>query len=225
MNRIKFIYFDAGGTLLRPARPVGQTYAEIAGHYGVHEDPAALDAAFKAAFRNARPLNLESPAADDDQGWWRDVVHKTWEPFSSSLPDDFPFEDYFQELYAAFTLPGMWRVYPDVDIVLERIQDSGLRAGVLSNWDRRLRQVLEGMELTGLLDPVIISSEHGVGKPHRRLFQIAQEACGLPAESIALVGDDPVADGEGAQAAGWTFLPIERPTRDLCDVLDSVLNQ
>ncbi len=225
MRRIEFIYFDAGGTLLRPTQPVGQTYAEIALHYGVEADADALDAAFKAAFRSMKPVDQDSPSADDDQSWWREVVQKTWEPLSSSLTEHFPFEDYFQEVYDTFTHPGRWRVFPDVDVVLEKIQRAGLRAGVLSNWDRRLRQVLAGLELNETLDPIIISSEHGVGKPHRRLFDIAEAACGLSAESIALVGDDPVTDGEGARAAGWTFLPINRPDQDLCDVLDTVLHR
>ena len=49
---------------------------------------------------------------------------------------------------------------------------------------------------------LIISEELGVAKPHPGFFQAALDALGLPAEELLCVGDNPVSDVGGAQAAG-----------------------
>jgi FMN hydrolase / 5-amino-6-(5-phospho-D-ribitylamino)uracil phosphatase len=41
-----------------------------------------------------------------------------------------------------------------------------------------------------------------VAKPDRRFFQAALDALGLPPEELLCVGDNPVSDVGGAQAAG-----------------------
>ena len=48
---------------------------------------------------------------------------------------------------------------------------------------------------------VIISEELGVAKPDSRFFQAALDALGLPPEELLGVGDNPVSDVGGAQAA------------------------
>jgi HAD superfamily hydrolase (TIGR01509 family) len=49
---------------------------------------------------------------------------------------------------------------------------------------------------------VVISEELGVAKPHPDFFQAAMDALGLPPEELLCVGDNPVSDVGGAQAAG-----------------------
>ena len=42
----------------------------------------------------------------------------------------------------------------------------------------------------------------GVGKPERAYFELVLKDLGLPAETVAMVGDDPELDVGGAQVAG-----------------------
>jgi HAD superfamily hydrolase (TIGR01458 family) len=48
-----------------------------------------------------------------------------------------------------------------------------------------------------------------VGKPERAFFELALENLGLPAETVAMVGDDPELDIRGAQAAGLRAILVE----------------
>jgi len=90
---------------------------------------------------------------------------------------------------------------------------------MISNWDPRLRSVLGGFSWAGLLDPILISEEFGVEKPHVTLFRRAEERAGLKAEECALVGDDPLSDRAGAEGAGWRYALVDRPHRGLWEAL------
>lgn len=48
-----------------------------------------------------------------------------------------------------------------------------------------------------------------VGKPAPAFFELAAELLGLPAEGLAVVGDDPESDVRGARAAGLTAVQVE----------------
>ena len=46
------------------------------------------------------------------------------------------------------------------------------------------------MGLTDFFDPIVISGDHGFRKPDRRLFQMALDGVGVPAEQALYVGND-----------------------------------
>lgn len=48
-----------------------------------------------------------------------------------------------------------------------------------------------------------------IGKPERAFFELALENLGLPAEAVAMVGDDPELDIRGAQGAGLRSILVE----------------
>jgi putative hydrolase of the HAD superfamily len=104
-------------------------------------------------------------------------------------------------------------------MVLEHLRQKGIRVGLLSNWDPRLRQVLTGFDWAGFLDPVLISEEVGTEKPQPEIFRKAEQTGSWRAHECALIGDDPVSDRGGAEAAGWKWALVERPDRGLWDAL------
>lgn len=55
MSRIRAIVFDAGGTLLYPAEPVGETYARFARAHGVKIQAEAATTAFRQVLKDASP--------------------------------------------------------------------------------------------------------------------------------------------------------------------------
>lgn len=218
-SKIKAVFFDAGGTLLRPARSIGETYAEIARHYGQRWDPAALGEGFKVAFKRRRPRpDAEVATNGDERAWWRLVVEETLTVVER--PESFPFDHYFEELYYVYARPELWRVYPEVSSVLEILRARGLRLAVLSNWDWRLRPLLEGLDLAPFFETVLISGEHGAEKPSPKLYAAALATLGLEPHEALMVGDDPLNDYWAPQKAGWHSLLVERPKQDLGAVLE-----
>jgi putative hydrolase of the HAD superfamily len=214
----KVLFFDVGGTLIRTAQPVGFYYAAMASHYGVKAEAEELQAGFKKAWKkNALRDPVEGARVKDDKAWWKSVVKDSWA--ESILPESFPFDDYFEELYAWFERPELWRVYPEVEGVLEELRSEGVRMGVLSNWDRRLRTILKGLELDFYFEAMLISSELGVEKPHRLIFDKALECFQIKAGQAVLIGDEEVYDQAGAIAAGWNYALVRRPEKDLRDAL------
>ncbi|HEY2573581.1 MAG TPA: HAD-IA family hydrolase [Verrucomicrobiaceae bacterium] len=219
---IRAIFFDAAGTLFSLQEPVGQTYARIGLRHGVKADAAKLETTFRAAWRDLpAPLHPDNqPPADDDRGWWRELVRRTFAAESSGM-DPSPSESLFADLYDHFAQAPAWRLHEDIPVNLRRLSGR-FRLFVLSNFDCRLRTILAGLKISDCFERVILSSEVGASKPHPRMFQAALAGCGLPAGACLHVGDDPRADVAGAIAAGlWSF-QIQRPAVTLDTLLEKI---
>jgi len=211
------IFFDAAGTLIRLERPVGWHYAEIARKYGLQADQARMEAAFREAWKS-RPSRPASPGAreQDDRPWWRalalDVLRAT-APSAAKIDED----AWFEELYAHFAEPGVWVLYDDAMRCLDRLA-SHFRLAVISNFDRRLRRVLEDLGVAPRFERLFISSEIGCEKPDPGIFQQALHVMDAEAGRCIHVGDDPERDWAGAAAAGITVFEVRRPSVTLDDL-------
>jgi len=215
-----FVFFDAGHTLLTPVRPVGEVYAEIAGHYGVFPDAERLEAGFRRAWKDGKKTGPVTEPRPGSRCWWHDLVFDAWKEVG--VPETFPFEDYFEEVFQCFSNPRLWRVYGDAWDALELLQDAGVGLGILSNWDHRLHAILKGHELQCYFASVVISEEVGHAKPETALFRAAGERAG-DVDRLILIGDDPELDGKGAQQAGWEFRMVKRPEKDLKDLAQGII--
>ena len=217
---ITTVLFDAVGTLIYLPRTVGDHYREAALPFGVDLAAGQLDHAFRTAWKDAPTrANTFGPRPDDDKGWWRDLVRRV---IDDTLPvaqrQSFPFEAYFEAVYAHFAEPGVWFAYPEVTGVLADLKSRGLKLGLVSNFDRRLHAVLDHLGLAGFFAEVVISSEVGIDKPDPGIFQLALDTLAAqPAEAVH-VGDDPKCDW-GATAAGLRVFELRRPGNTLRDVI------
>ena len=207
------IFFDAAGTLIHPVERVGAVYTRHAAKWGVKTTTEAMDAAFRAAWREApSPLHPEGqPPCDDDRSWWREVAAQSFARALGLPLEEDVMDPLFDELYDFYARPDAWNVYADVCPALDALYGRH-QLLVLSNFDGRLRRVLEGHDLARYFTHEILSSEVGASKPHARMFEAALRAAGKPPVSECLhVGDDHGCDAEGARAAGITFFGVERP--------------
>jgi putative hydrolase of the HAD superfamily len=94
-----------------------------------------------------------------------------------------------------------WRLFDDTIPSLETLRGAGWRMAVLSNHVPELEKLTTGLGLDGFFDAVFSSAAIGYEKPHAAAFAHALRACGSPSR-VWMVGDNPVADVAGAQAAG-----------------------
>lgn len=220
---LQALFFDAAGTLIRPAEPVGATYARLADRHGIQAEPTVLMQAFRAAWK-ATPAPLHPPglpSLDDDRGWWHDLVGVV---FASALDAPLPkgtLDTLFGDLYEHYAHPQAWTVFDDVLPALSDLaRDHKLL--ILSNFDRRLRSILAGHDLLRFFEHVVISSEVGAAKPHARMFQAALAAAGCKPEHCLHVGDDTYCDFEGAQSCHVHAFQVERPVNGLAMVVQKV---
>ena len=210
---IRTVLFDAAGTLFDVAEPVGETYARFARREGVSAEPRALDDAFRAAFAGSPPLafpharTAELPSLE--RAWWKRLV---FEAFSRARVDAPPaaLGRAFAEVFEHYATAAAWRTYPDTKPVLRRLRDRGLRLGVVSNFDARLRRVLEGLDLAPAFEAVVFSSECGAAKPDRRIFEAALRALRSPAAAALHVGDSERLDRRAAADAGLAAVRLDR---------------
>lgn len=219
---VKTLFFDAGGTLLHPAEPIGRVYARVALGYGWTLDPREIDQRFRLAFQQLKNRPVGSiPRDGDDRAWWREVVRQTLPLPPESI--ELSFENFFQELYDLYASPSQWLLYPEVEEVLELLHQRDYRLAILSNWDRRLRPVLDGHHLTGFFQEIYISTEMGVAKPSGAIFRRAQQEMKCPPAQAMMIGDDPELDVTMPQSLGWQTFLVERPHNDLRLLLDNLM--
>lgn len=205
--QIKAVTFDVGGTLIEPWPSVGHVYAEVAARHGLKTFSAAqLDARFKTAWQARK--NFEHSRNE-----WAALVN---EVFGISPAE--PFSDkFFSELYERFAEPISWRVFDDVLPALDTLASRGIRLGVISNWDERLRGLLRKLKLECYFQTLAISREVGFPKPSRVIFRQAAAELDLRPEAILHIGDSLEMDIAGARAAGFQALQIHRSAQNPAD--------
>ena len=184
---IKAVTFDVGGTLIEPWPSVGHVYADVAQSHGYHFAPEELNARFRTAWKAKK--NFQHSRDD-----WAALVRAT---FGTPECDKF-----FPELYERFASAKVWRVFDDVRPALLRLKEQGIKLGVISNWDERLRPLLDQLNLTSFFDAIAISCEVGHCKPSSEIFREALRQIGFPGAEVLHVGDNQIEDVEGAKAAG-----------------------
>jgi putative hydrolase of the HAD superfamily len=94
-----------------------------------------------------------------------------------------------------------WRLFDDSLPVLSRLREDGWRHVILSNHVPELDRIVEALGLGSLIDEVVNSARTGYEKPHAEAYSAGRAAAGDPDE-LWMVGDNPLADVAGAEAAG-----------------------
>lgn len=197
---IRAVTFDVGSTLIEAWPSVGAVYAEVAAQHGcAHLTAEELERRFREAFE-ARGRRANSRAD------WERIVDAAFAGRVATPPS----RTFFPVLYERFARASAWRIFDDVLPTLDALRARGLRLGVISNWDERLRGLLEELGLARRFEVIVVSCEVGVLKPERRIFEAALRALALPAEAVLHVGDDFESDVLGAQGAGMRALHLAR---------------
>src|SRR5437879_4440409 len=163
------VTFDVGGTLIEPWPSVGHVYAEVAGRHGLRNlSPEDLDYQFAQAWRTLKEFN-------HTRAEWEALVQATFRGAAEAQVST----DLFCDLYQRFGQPEAWRVFEDVVPALESLASRGIKLGVISNWDERLRPLLRQLKLYDYFDAIVVSHEVGFPKPSPVVFQHAAEKLAL----------------------------------------------
>lgn len=203
---VRAVFFDAIGTLLFPEPSAIEVYGAVAARRGLHMSLDEIRSRFISAYR-------AEESADKSADWvtsesreelrWRRIVGATLQGITD--PDAC-----FRELFDHFARPDAWRVNPDAEFVLARLQERKLVLGIGSNYDSRLLPVLDGLiALVPVRDRVVISAAIGFRKPALEFFREIVHRAECAAGEVLFVGDDYRNDYLGASAAGLEAILLD----------------
>ena len=204
------LWVDAAGTLLHPAQPVAEVYAEFAGRFGHAVQATRVARELGPAMQLHRALRSGDPSW---RAFWAAVIEDTTGVGDPRMLD---------ALLVHYAGGDAWTVEPDARECLEAVRARGVRTALISNWDDRLRSTLEALDLVRLFDALLISGEEGVEKPEPEIFRRAAGRLSVPAERSLMVGDNPRADVEGARRAGAFVIQFGREISGFAEIMDSL---
>jgi len=218
---IRAILFDAAGTLFYLTKTVGDHYAYVGREVGLELDAQKLESAFHTAWKQMprRPA-IDGPRKNDDKGWWRELVGHVFDQVAPSV-NELDRDNFFEVAYEHFAEAGVWELYPEVPEVLEQLRPR-FQLGVISNFDGRLRFILQHLGISNYFSYIFISSELGADKPDPEIFHRALKIMNLNADEVLHVGDDPERDWQAAAAAGLLVFRLDRPRNSLRDLLTTL---
>jgi putative hydrolase of the HAD superfamily len=220
-DSLKAIFFDAAGTLFYLTKTVGDHYALVGEDVGLNLEAKKLDAAFYSAWAKMPPREaIDGPRENDDKDWWHeltDLVLQEAAPEVGELDRD----NFFEVAYEHFAESGVWELYPEVIDVLKQLHRR-FQLAIVSNFDGRLRVILERLGISKYFGHVFVSSEIGADKPDPEIFRRAVKFLGLQPGDVLHVGDDPERDWHAAALAGLSIFKLDRTRnllRDLIEIL------
>lgn len=175
----------------------------------VHADetgPVFRDAWAEMQRRTPAGVDRYNSGIGGEKAWWGAFVRLVLE----RLEHDAPWEPLLDDLFAAFSNADVWKVFPETTATIESLARRGTKLAVISNWDRRLPEILRQLGLFEAFEAVTVSSIEGVEKPSPEIFLRTLDRLGVDPYETLHVGDSPLEDYDGARGAGLAAALIDR---------------
>ncbi|KAI6199555.1 Mediator of RNA polymerase II transcription subunit 17 [Aphelenchoides besseyi] len=207
---IKLVSLDVTNTLIKLKRHPADVYAEFASNFGFSADREALRVSFPKAFKQ---LELENPCygikCTGPREWWTDLMKLCYGP-SVSKHSSFP--DLTHQVYEYYGTVDAWKLTSDENLrILRSLRNRGLKLNVLSNFDSRLHNILDDMQISQFFDRIFISGEVGFQKPDPMIFNLVFEHFKISdPRSCVHIGDDIQKDYRAAEAVGMNGVLIAK---------------
>jgi putative hydrolase of the HAD superfamily len=147
------------------------------------------------------------PDLDTSEAWWRALTPLLTSTYEHAGVEPEIAAEAARLVPAAYIDPRRWTVFPDTEPALRDLRAAGYRNVVLSNHVPELPDLVRSLGLSDLLDDVLTSATTGYEKPNPAMFRLALQREGDPDEAW-MVGDNPIADVAGAEAAGIRGLRV-----------------
>lgn len=212
--RVRAVSFDMGETLVRPFPSFHGVFRRVCARNGVRLTPRQA-ATIEEASR-IRTIDYQrhgfniSDTTESSKLFWTSLYRDTLVEFGVdgsrivTLPE---------VIYDEFTHARSYRLFYDARPALRAAKKRGYKVGILSNWEPWLMRMIGELDLTPLLDFVIVSGEVGVEKPDRRIFELAAAKAEVAPSEIVHVGDSVHHDVIGAADAGMMPVLLDRHGR------------
>ncbi|XP_065857384.1 uncharacterized protein [Euphorbia lathyris] len=146
----KALLVDAVGTLLIPSQPMAQIYRQIGEKYGVQYSEDEILKRYRRAYE--QPWGRSRLRyVNDGRPFWQFIVSS-----STGCSDS----QYFEEVYSYYTTEKAWHLCdPNAEKVFKALRKAGVKTAVVSNFDTRLRPLLQALNCDHWFDAVAVSAE------------------------------------------------------------------
>jgi len=216
--RYPIVLLDVGETLVGPRDSFGAAYARALAPLGVELPEELWERCMREVWDDMegvvpRGRDRYAHYPGGEREYWFRFAKATIENAAGRTVADSLVNEALELLGRAFRDVDAWKVYADVIPALVGLRDSGVRLGIVSNWDSRLPRLLDDLGLAPFFDSVGVSHLEGVEKPDPELFhRVLRRLDARPGQALH-VGDLPEADLDGARAAGLDAVLIDRRGR------------
>jgi putative hydrolase of the HAD superfamily len=207
----RVVFWDFDGTLAwRPGGWAG-CLLEILDEYAAEHDGTLeqISCSIRGGFPWDRH-NESHPDLSSGDAWWKalsPLLVKTIEDAGVERPRA---EELAPVVRHRFTDGSRaWQAFEDSLPALTATADAGWRNVILSNHVPELPTLVIQLGLNDVVETVLTSASSGYEKPHPEAFRHALAICGKPSQHW-MVGDNPIADVEGAEAVGIPAVLIRR---------------
>lgn len=213
MNQPKVIFLDAVGTVFGVKDSVGDAYVKISSKYGVVRDTKEINQYFYQSFKDSPPLAFDTQDKKEikklEYQWWGKIAYNTFKK-ANALKEFSDFKAFFAELYNYFKTAEPWFIYDEVIPCLNQWQNQGITLGIISNFDTRIYQVLDNLNLSQYFQSITISSLTGVAKPHPQIYLNALAKHNCQPQDAWYIGDSEKEDYWGAKSVGMRSFWLHR---------------
>ena len=207
------VWTDFGGVLTPPA---GETLRTVCERVGVPLDQfgTAMYAVAQAHGADDVMAPLDTPILTEAE-WGREMEAALLERFGTRAD----LSNISDKWFADRPANEAWAGY------LRTLRERGCFVGMLSNMVPSFEPHWRAMvPPEGLFDDLVLSYEVGTRKPHRAIFELAEQRAGVPGSRCVLV-DDLEPHCQAARAAGWQavhFVSAEAAAAELDELLDGL---
>lgn len=217
MNRgeIRAVFFDVFGTLI--LYPEGKyTAAQFAGQAARLGLSITADEFAAALVILKRYVKIELQRNDELARMERENRRVYWEWWYRELLRlvgvKQNIEEYASGMFVEYIFDPGFVLDPEAPILLKSLRPY-FTLGIISNAPARLWEILKREGLVSLMDVVMISSEIGIEKPDKEIFEIAlKQGCVVPSATL-YVGDSLLSDVVGAENVGMVPVLLDRGCR------------
>ena len=207
---IKTIFFDVGNTLrivLKEQDFIDQAEAGLMELIQTRETHDELFAKLEERWKKYRKMSKETLLDASEGELWTQYMLPEYEP---------------NMIFAnAARLTRLWRDHdgrrvarPDAVATLKELCARGYTLGIIANTVTET-EIPDWMAADGVAQcfkTTILSSKVRLRKPNPEIYHLACRCIGTPEANCAYVGDNPVRDVEGTQAAGFgMMIRIDEP--------------
>jgi putative hydrolase of the HAD superfamily len=197
------VLWDFDGTLARRPGLWSGCLLEVLDEHA--ENHTGTLEGIRASLRGGFPWSRHSdphPGLADADAWWEALTPRLSAAIEGAGVSGERVGELARAMRIRFTDASRgWEVFPDAHPALKALAAAGWRNVILSNHVPELPDLVSELGLAGPVERVFTSATIGYEKPHPDAFLHALRECGHPARHW-MVGDNPTADIDGAEAVG-----------------------